>query len=176
MSDICNLIVDSCCDLPFDLINRDDVTLVGFPYLFDTTEYRDDLWQTSKPSDFYNRMRQGEQPTTAQASIQELTARFVEAAERGLPTVYLCFSSGLSSSFDQACLVADQVRADYPGFELHVVDTHLASTGEALIVFEALRQLDRGLTASELAEWALEAQNFVNVYFMVEDLSNRRRD
>ena len=170
MSDICNLIVDSCCDLPFDLINRDDVTLVGFPYLFDTTEYRDDLWQTSKPSDFYNRMRQGEQPTTAQASIQELTARFVEAAERGLPTVYLCFSSGLSSSFDQACLVADQVRADYPGFELHVVDTHLASTGEALIVFEALRQLDRGLTASELAEWALEAQNFVNVYFMVEDL------
>ena len=84
--------------------------------------------------------------------------------------MYLCFSSGLSASYDQACLVADTVRADYPDFELYVVDTHLASTGEALIVFEALRQQERGLTASQMAEWALEAQYFVNVYFMVEDL------
>lgn len=170
MAQKCHLIVDSCCDLPFELIDRDDVSLIGFPYLFGADEYRDDLWQTSTPSDFYDRMRKGEQPTTAQASLNELTTRFIEAAEKGDPTVYLCFSSGLSASFDQACLVADHVREEYPDFELHVVDTHLASTGEALIVFEALRQLDRGLSAAQLAEWALEAQNYVNVYFMVEDL------
>ena len=170
MNNNCHLIVDSCCDLPFELVDRDDVSLVGFPYLFGSDEQRDDLWQSSNPKEFYERMRKGEQPTTSQAAISELTERFVEAAERGIPTVYLCFSSGLSASYDRACLVADQVRAEYPGFELHIVDTHLASTGEALIVFEGLRQLDRGLSASELAEWALEAQNFVNVYFMVEDL------
>ena len=166
----CNLIIDSCCDLPFDLVDRQGVQLVKFPYFFDGVETLDDLWQSSTPHEFYVRMRKGEQPTTAQASIGVLTEMFVTAAEAGVPTVYLCFSSGLSASYDQACLVAETVRNDYPNFELHVVDTHLASTGEALLVFEALRQQERGLSATEMRDWALEAQYYVNVYFMVEDL------
>ena len=166
----CNLIVDSCCDLPYELVDRDGVELVRFPYFFDEEETLDDLWKSTKPRDFYGRMRKGEQPTTAQASIGVLTEMFVRAAEAGVPTVYLCFSSALSASYDRACMVAESVKQDYPGFELRVVDTHLASTGEALLVFEALRQQERGLTAAEMEEWALEAQNFVNVYFMVEDL------
>ena len=166
----CNLIIDSCCDLPFDIVDREDVTMIGFPYFFGEDEFYDDLWQHATPREFYGRMKKGEQPTTAQASLMELTEKFVQAAQRGMPTVYLSFASALSASFDQACLVAEQVRAEYPEFELHIVDTLLASTGEALLVFEALRQQDKGLTASELAEWAVEARNFVNVYFMVEDL------
>ena len=166
----CNLIIDSCCDLPFDIVNREGVQLVRFPYFFEGEEYLDDLWQSTKPRDFYGRMRKGEQPTTAQASIGVLTEMFVKAAEAGVPTVYLSFASALSASYDQACMVAESLKADYPDFELRVVDTHLASTGEALIVFEALRQQERGLTAQEMEEWALEAHNFVNVYFMVEDL------
>lgn len=171
----CNLIVDSCCDLPFELVDRPDVQLIKFPYFFGETEGSDDMWHSADPKKFYDRMRKGEQPTTAQASIITLSGAFAEAAERGVPTVYLCFASALSASFDQACLVADQVRADYPEFELYVIDTNLASVGEGLLVFEALRQLDRGLTASEMAEWALEARNFVNVYFMVEDLDCLKR-
>lgn len=166
----CNLIIDSCCDLPFELVDREGVQLISFPYFFDGEETLDDLWQSSKPKDFYNRMRKGEQPTTAQASISVLTETFIKAAEAGTPTVYLSFTSGLSASYDQACMVADMIRPDYPDFDLRIVDTHLASTGEALLVFEALRQQERGLTASELEAWAIEAQNFVNVYFMVEDL------
>ncbi len=170
MSYNCNLIVDSCCDLPYELVDRQGVQLVKFPYFFEGVETLDDLWQSSKPHEFYDRMRKGEQPTTAQASIGVLTEMFVSAAEAGVPTVYLCFSSGLSASYDQACLVAETIRHDYPDFELYVVDTHLASTGEALLVFEALRQQERGLTATEMRDWALEAQYYVNVYFMVEDL------
>ena len=166
----CNLIVDSCCDLPRDVVDRKGVQLVEFPYFFDGEEHADDLWATTTPKEFYGRMGRGEQPTTSQASIMSLSSAFAEAAERGVPTVYLCFASALSASFDQACLVADHVRADYPDFELYVVDSKLASTGEALFVFEALRQQERGLTAAEMRDWAEEARNFVNVYFMVEDL------
>ena len=61
----CNLIIDSCCDLPFELVNREGVQLIQFPYFFDGEEHLDDLWQSSKPNEFYGRMRKGEQPTTA---------------------------------------------------------------------------------------------------------------
>ena len=175
MAHNCNLIVDSCCDLPREYLDKEDVFIVRFPYFFGTEEALDDLWATTSPKEFYNRMRKGEQPTTAQASIRELTEVFEKAAETGLPSVYLCFTSGLSASYDQACMVADQVREKYPDFELHIVDTLLASTGEAFLVFEALRNHERGMNAQELAEWADEVKHYVNVYFMVEDLESLKR-
>ena len=46
----CNLIIDSCCDLPFDLVDRQGVQLVKFPYFFDGIETLDDLWQSSAVS------------------------------------------------------------------------------------------------------------------------------
>lgn len=171
----CNIIIDSCCDLPHEIIDREWVDLIQFPYFFGSEEHYDDLWQSMKPHDFYEKMRKGQQPTTAQASIISLTNAMENAAAKGKPTVYLCFTSGLSASYDQACLVADQVRANHPDFELYVVDTLLASTGEALLVFEALRQQERGLTARELADWASEARYYINVYFMVEDLESLHR-
>ena len=171
----CNLIIDSCCDLPYDAVMRDGVYLVRFPFFFDDEEYLDDMWHTMNQHDFYERMRKGEQPTTAQASILELTSVFERAAQSGMPSVYLSFTSGLSASFDQACLVRDRVLEKYPDADIRIVDTYLASTAEAVIVFEALRQQERGLTADEMEAWANEARYFVNVYFMVDDLESLRR-
>lgn len=171
----CNLIIDSCCDLPFDAVNREGVYLICFPYFFDTDEHSDDMWSESNPRDFYGRMRKGEQPTTAQASIPTLHEVFERAAQDGLPCVYLSFTSGLSASFDQAILAAEAIKEEYPGFDLRIVDTYCASIAEGVLVFEALNQQDRGLTVDEMEAWAKEARYFVNVYFMVEDLETLHR-
>ena len=171
----CNLIIDSCCDLPFSVVDREGVSLVEFPFLFGEEEHLDDLYQTMTPKDFYGRMRAGEEPTTAQVSVPTYTRAFTEAAESGVPTVYLCFSSGLSGSYNVSLLVQDQIREKYPDFEFYIVDTRLASVAEALLVYEALRQREKGLSASELAAWAEEARNYVNALFMVDDLESLRR-
>ena len=55
------------------------------------------------------------------------------------------------------------------------VDTKLASVAEALLVYEAIRERESGLTAAELAAWASEARYFVNALFMVDDLESLRR-
>ena len=171
----CNLIVDSCCDLPVELLEREGVTLVKFPYIVDERTFEDDMFQSVSASDFYGAMRKGAQPSTAQLSMPVLTAAFEAAAAEGVPTVYLSFSSGLSGSFDAAEVVREQVLERHPGFELHIVDTLLASIAEGLLVFEALNQMDKGLTAAELAAWAAEARNFVDCEFMVDDLDTLRR-
>lgn len=171
----CNLIIDSCCDLPFSVVDREGVSLVEFPFLFGEEEHLDDLYQTMTPKDFYGRMRAGEEPTTAQVSVPTCTRAFTEAAESGVPTVYLCFSSGLSGSYNVSLLVQDQIKEKYPDFEFYIVDTRLASVAEALLVYEALRQREKGLSASELAAWAEEARNYVNALFMVDDLESLRR-
>ncbi|MFR3272494.1 MAG: DegV family protein [Slackia sp.] len=100
---------------------------------------------------------------------------FTKAAQSGVPTVYLSFSSGLSGSYDVSHIVAEQVKEQYPGMELHIVDTKLASVAEALLVYEAIRQREKGLTAHEMVAWAEEARYFVNALFMVDDLESLRR-
>lgn len=171
----CHLIVDSCCDLPARLVERPGVTLMKFPYIMDGGTFEDDLFESSSAEEFYNAMRKGAEPSTAQVTLQTLTDTFTAAAEEGTPCVYLAFSSGLSATFDAACVVADTLRAQYPDFELHLVDTHLASVAEGLLVYEALVQHEKGMTASELAAWAEEARYFVNEEFMVDDLDALRR-
>ncbi len=171
----CNLILDSCCDLPFELIDRPGVELIEFPYVMSDGEHLDDLCRTTSAHEFYQAMRDGEEPTTAQIAFAVFQETFGRAIESGVPTVYLSFSSGLSGSFDTACLVRDQLLAEHPDAELYVVDTLQASVAEGFLVYEALRQHDRGLTARELAEWASEARFFVDAEFMVEDLEALRR-
>ncbi len=171
----CDLIIDSCCDLPAELACQEGVHLLRFPYILEGETFEDDLFQTTTAHDFYEAMRKGAAPSTAQLSIPVLTEAFSAAAARGVPAVYLSFSSALSGSYDAAMLVRDQVLAEHPGFELHVVDTHLASVAEGLLVAEAISQRAKGLTAAELADWAAEARFFVNEEFMVEDLDALRR-
>lgn len=171
----CRLVIDSCCDLPHDLIEWDGISLLEFDYVLEGGTFSDDLFQTTTPQAFYDAMRKGAKPTTSQLSMQTLSDAFTEMAKEGTPTVFLSFTSGLSGSYDIACIVRDQIKEAYPDFELHVVDTLLPSIAEGLFVFEAIKQWERDLSARELAEWAEEAKHFVDCQFMVEDLDALRR-
>lgn len=171
----CNLIIDSCCDLPASIVNSSDVTLLNFSYEMGGGTFKDDLFQTLDASSFYNSMRNGEEPTTSQLSIQLLQDVFEKAANDGIPTVYLSFSSGLSGSCDVAMLVRDRICEQYPDFELYVVDTKLASIAEGFLAFEAIQQYQNGMSAKELADWADEAKYFIDCEFMVDDLIALKR-
>lgn len=171
----CNLIIDSCCDLPHEVVEREGVYLLKFPFFNESGEHLDDLYRSTTAHDFYEGMRNGDQPHTAQIPMPSLRAAFEWAHEQGKPAVYLGFSSGLSGTFDTACLQLEAAKADIPDLDVRMVDTKLASIAEALLVYEAIRQRERGLSADEMVAWAEEARFFVNAQFMVEDLESLRR-
>ena len=171
----CNLIIDSCCDLPADLVASYQVDLVRFSYNLSDGEYLDDLGVTMSHHEFYERIRKGERPTTTQVPVAELTACFEKALSSGIPTVYFAFTAALSGSYDTASMLAESMLKDYPGAELYVVDTKLPSASEGLLVMEAMRHLDAGLSARELVKWAEEARYYVNGFFTLPDLESLRR-
>lgn len=171
----CNLIIDSCCDLPPEFINVEGVELIKFPYMIDGVNYEDDMFTLQKPHDFYEAIRKGAKPTTSQASPAKFQEVFEAAAKSGIPTVYLAFTSGLSASYESACMVRDQVLEKYKDAELYVVDTLLPSLAEGLLVVEAINQMNKGLSATDLVKWAEEARYYVDATFMVDDLESLRR-
>lgn len=171
----CNLIIDSCCDLPHEVVDREGVYLLKFPYIDGEGEHLDDLFSTRTAHDFYEAMRNGSEPHTAQISMTALREAFEWAHEQGKPAVYLGFSSGLSGTFDTACLYLEQVKQEIPDLDVRMVDTQVASIAEGFLVYEAMRQRERGLTADEMVAWAEEAHFFVDRQFMVDDLDALRR-
>lgn len=176
MSDIkCNLIIDSCCDLPPAVIDVPGVELLRFPFMLDGEERFDDMFESLPAREFYTRMRKGAEVSTAQIPIMTITDALTRAVESGVPTVYLGFTSGLSGNFGTVQLIHDQLMAEHPDAELYVVDTHLASIAEGLLVYEAIRQRARGLTAEELVAWANEARFYVNELFTLDELEWLRK-
>jgi DegV family protein with EDD domain len=169
------LIIDSCCDLPPHLVNVPGVTLLKFPYLMNGAECFDDLFLTGSAQNFYEQMRNGAMPSTAQIPYLAIKEAWRAAAESGVPTVYLCFSSALSGTYNTVLTLMEETREEYPEAELYTVDTALASIAEGFLVNEALRQRNLGLSAANLAKWANEAKYYVRCVFMVDDLEALRR-
>ncbi|MGN0302099.1 MAG: DegV family protein [Anaerotardibacter sp.] len=170
----CNLIIDSCCDLPVELI-PDNVTVLNYSYILDGITYSDDFFQSVTVKEFYDTIRAGATPSTSQISPAVLEEAFRKGCESGIPTVYFSMSGGISSNAESAKMIADMVKEDYPDAELYVVDTLLGCTPEGVLDFEIMRLFNQGFTAAQLVEWASEALYHANTLFMVDDLDALHR-
>jgi len=161
--------------LPADLVESFDVEVLPFTYVMEDGEHIDDLWCSMTPHDFYERLRKGEQSTTSQVPYGTLWNMLKRIADEGVPTVFVCFSSRLSGTYESAVCAWNDLKAEYPGFEMYIIDSKLASVAEGLLAMETVRQCDRGLTATELAEWVREARYYVHGYFTLSGLETLRR-
>lgn len=166
----CRIVIDTCADLTPEVAATLDVDILGFPYILDGEEFTDDIWTSITPKEFYDKLRAGSKASTSAVSLGRYLEFFTQCAEEGTPTVYLCFTSALSSSYNSALNAAEQVRAAHPDFELYVVDNALPCACGELLALEAVRQRAAGLTASQLAAWADEAKTYIHGYFTLESL------
>lgn len=166
----CRIVIDTCADLTPEVAASLDVDILGFPYILDGEEFTDDVWSSITPKEFYDKLRGGAKASTSAVSLGTYLEFFEKCAEEGTPTVYLCFTSALSSSYNSACQAAEQVRSAHPDFELYVVDNALPCSCGALLALEAVRQRSAGLSAKQLAAWADEAKTYVHGYFTLENL------
>lgn len=166
------IVVDTCADLTPEIAATLDVDILGFPYMLDGVEHTDDIWTSITPKQFYDKIRSGVHASTSAISLGRYLEFFTECAEEGTPTVYLCFTSALSASYDFACQAADQVRAEHPDFKLFVVDNALPCACGELLALEAVRQRSAGLSIEELVAWANKAKTCVHGYFTLDSLDS----
>ena len=169
----CNLILDSTCDLPRELWDIPGVTMLHFTYTEGSATYVDDLFESRSVHEFYDWMRAGAAPFTSQPTQGEFEEAFREAAKSGVPTVYLAFGHALSGCYEGAVVALERIKEEMgEDIEVYVVDTMLPCSPQGLLVAEALRLRQKGMSAQELVAWAEEARYFVNVMFMVDGLES----
>ena len=71
---------------------------------------------------------------TSQPNPGRIEAAFREQLDQGRDVLYIAFSSGLSGTCPSAKLVAEELREQYPGRKLFVVDTLCACCGVAMLI------------------------------------------
>ena len=147
------IITDSCCDLTEELSRDAELTVIPMVLTLDNKEYRNYLdGREISVSDFYARLRAGENASTAAINMDVFTTVFEDVLKQDKDVLYLGFSSGLSSTYHVSTLVAEELSQKYPGSKIYCVDTLAASMGEGLLAYLAAKEKQKGKTIEEVRD------------------------
>ena len=111
---------------------------------------------TITPAEFYRLQREGNLGSTSQITLPVYRQYFEPALQEGKDILYLCFSSGLSGTFQSAELAINELRKSYPRRSIACIDTLAASIGEGLLVCETLKRQAEGYSLFPLTSWVKE--------------------
>lgn len=140
---------DSTSDLTQEQLKELNVVAAPLTFMIDDKSYFD-YDPTITMHEFYESQRRGAKTSTSQISTEQYV-EFIRPLLQTSDVLYLCFSSGLSGSYNSA-LAANMELQNEP-HKLTVVDTKAASLGEGLLVMHAAKKRDEGLSLAELAKW-----------------------
>lgn len=163
---------DSTCDLSKEILDTMDVRLFDLAFEVDGKSYIGD--EMSLP-EFYKAMRNGAMTKTSQVSPQTYEEEFERCIKEGYDILHLGFSSGLSGSYQAACIAKDALLEKYPKARIIIVDSLCASTGQGLLLIKADRLRREGMSIGELAAWLEENKFHTCHVFTVDDLEYLRR-
>ena len=124
----------------------------------------------SDDATLYLQMKDGYKPATSAASPAAIRDFFEDALEENKHLLHICFSSALSSLYNNCCLVAKEIISERPDVIIEVVDSLGASLGEGLLVYLALQQQTWGLSLTETKIWIERNKLNIQHLFIVDDL------
>ena len=161
---------DSCCDLSVDFLRENNISFAQTPFFFGQETYTDDLWQTFTPEQFYDRIKKGEMPSTAQINPSAMMEIFEPHLKAGCDVLHIGFSTGLSGTTTSAFMAATEMKEKYPNNRVVVVDTMSASTGVGIMVYMANKMRGQGKSLDDIAKWIDDNKMNLNHEFTVDDL------
>lgn len=170
------IMTDSCCDLTDQMARELELEVLPLTMHMDGQDYPNDLAGTAiSNQEFYKRIRAGKLATTSAVNVGQFQDAMRRVLEGGRDIVCVCFSSALSTTYQSAVIAAEDLRAEFPEAEIHVVDSLSASLGQGLLLYLAVEQKRKGLTAAELAKWVEDNRLTVCHWFTVDDLNFLKR-
>lgn len=170
------LMTDSCCDLTDEMARALELEVLPLTMHMDGESYLNDLAGSAiSHAEFYQRIRAGKLATTSAANVGQFQDAMRPILQSGRDIVCVSFSSALSTTYQSACIAAEDLKTEFPEAEIYVVDSLSASLGQGLLLYLAAQQKKAGLSAKELAKWVEDNRGSVCHWFTVDDLNFLKR-
>lgn len=169
------LITDSCSDLPLELVDRFNLDIVNFTINISGEDLVDDMGKTFNKTSFFQRLKDGETATTSQVNVHSYIEKFKQYVDKGMPAIYLGFSSALSGSFNNAVQAKKMLEEEYDKVDLTIIDTKAASLGQGILAYEAALRKEQGYSKDELVEWIENNKLNYHSWVTVDDIKHLQR-
>ncbi|GEK91723.1 DegV family protein [Alkalibacterium kapii] len=169
------IITDSCSDLPLEFVEKYNLDIFNFIIRMGEEELVDDMGRHFDKQVFFQRLKDGETASTSQVNIHTYLERFKSYVEKGIPVVYLAFSSALSGSYNSALQAKKMLEKEYEKVDIDIIDTKAASLGLGLLVYEAAQKKNEGYSKDDLRGWVEENKLNYHSFVTVEDIKHLHR-
>ncbi|WP_313184589.1 DegV family protein [Lacrimispora sp.] len=168
----------TCCstvDMNKEFFEQRQIPYVCFHYTMDGVTYPDDLGQSIPFPEFYDRIAKGAAPVTSQVNVEEYCDFFEPFLKEGKDILHLTLSSGISGTYNSACVAREEMSSRYPDRKIVIVDSLGASSGYGLLTDSVADLRDKGVSLEEAAEWTENNKLFVHHWFFSTDLTSFKR-
>lgn len=163
------IITDSSADLPKEVFDKLDITVLPLRINFGEDSYFDGI-DINRDVMF----KKIEEDTSVFPNTSQVTpVRFEEAFRKYLSEGYdkiLCInlSSGMSGTYQSACLAKNMIDSD----DIYVMDSRNVTSGLALLAYRAAILRDQGKSFNEIIEDLEEKKNTICSSLCFESLDN----
>ena len=153
----------STCDLPPELLERYQITMVPLYVSFGGNTCKDGLEAT--PEDIFRHVEAGGQlPTTSAVNIADYQDLFAELSPQYDSVLHITIGSEFSCCYQNALVAAEDFD------NIHVLDSRNLTAGQGLLVLEAAEAAERGDSIDDIMAALEGLVDKVDTTFVVDKL------
>ncbi len=161
------LISDSTCDLPEELINKYDISIIPMHVVMDGISYDDSI--NLDPQQIYEWSdRTGKVPTTSAPSVGEIEEILKPYVDEYNQFILFSIASGMSSSNQSMHIAVNDLRIDDRAL---VIDSQNLSVGIGLLLIKTAEMIADGMDIFEIESILNELIPKVRSSFIVDSLT-----
>ena len=121
--------------------------------------------------DFYKKVEDGAFPRTSMLNYEAHLEHFRKMAAAGVKDVlHFSISSGLARTVTVAKQAAEEIKKEYPEFNLYSVDPLTATIGQGMLVSLACDCRDKGMSAQETYDYLMDVRLRIQHCIIPSDL------
>ncbi len=160
------IITDSSCDLPKEILEKNDVLVVPLNIEIDGKNYIDGIDLTHE--EFYKKMESSHNiPKTSQPSPERFINTFKKAAQKTSEILSIHLSSKLSGTMNGAIMAKDIIEK-----KVEVFDSLSGSAGVGIQVLKACEMRNEGASLESIVQKLKDYREEMKVIVYLESLEN----
>ena len=162
----------TCCstvDLTKELLESNNLPFLPYSFHLNDQDYKDDY--TYPNEQLYAEIAKGAMPTTSQIPMLEYQEFWTPFLKEGKDVLHITMSSGISGSYNSACMAANEINQEYDN-KVVVVDSRCITGAYGMLMLDGKKKYDEGLSLEDLEKWFIDNRLRYNHWFFSTDLTS----
>ncbi len=171
------IMTDSCASLDQNEVNELGVIVLPLSFTINGVTYADTPDHAGMaPEEFFRLIGEGADCTTAAVNVGQFLDAMRAVLDEGRDILCVSFSSALSTTYQSACIAAEELRGEYPEAKIIVIDSLAACRGMGMLIYRTVQaRRANGFDIEQTAQFVRDNVQHQDHWFFVDDLNHLKR-